>query len=319
MSRIIISVIFLTIVFTGCGTKVKLGEYSKSSMVKSKNLPSADKLKATKSKVLITKFEVVSNRIATNANLGVVAASAVSNQLAKTNSVDVIKRETNYIDLKKEVEAAELSRELNIDTGSAEFLITGKVTGASFAHQFIQGRSWRDKNGKLHKSPNKFRYRGCSSGTIGFYKLPSMQNVKSVPFSRCSTNSENTQGNYGAKKRDDGLVQNSIQSAIRSISKSLKSQFTKKGYILEKRVDGKKTIFLTTLGKDVGAKESLDVYIYSSRASVNPISGEKMEQSIKIGEGEISNQISADSSWVVLEELDDGEEMKIGDFIKINY
>lgn len=309
----------MAIIFTGCGTKIKLGEYKKSLMQKSKYLPSAEKMITKKTRVLITKFDDSANLIGKKANLGKVAVISVANQLLNSGSVDVIKRESNFIDLKKELRAAELSKELGVDTGSAEFLITGKIFGASFGHQYLKGRVWRDNKGRRHKTPDKFQYRACSKGLLNIYKLPSMRNIKGISFNGCVTKSETTNSRYGARERDDGLVQESIQNGISGISSGLKNRFTKIGYILEKRVNDDETIVLTTLGRKVGAKESEDVNIYSIKTTKNSITGEELKQNIKIGEGKISNQISQNSSWIVVKELDDGENIKIGDFIKIIY
>ena len=315
----LIFISFIVLFFTGCGTKIELAKFAKAPMLKSKYLPTKEQMRAKKTRVLITKFDENSIRGAINANLGVTLSMAIEKELNKANSVEIIQRSDNSINLKKEIEASELSKELGVDTGAAEYLISGKVGRATFSYRYIPAKRYKTSKGKIQTIPAKHEYKACTSGVVNILQFPSMNSAKSISFSNCSLDSERANSSHGYKSEDSSLMARSASGAIHRIRKILKNFFSLKGYILEKRVNGDDVIFLTTLGANQGAKESKDVEVYSIRDVKNPITGKVIKQATKIGKGEISNQITPDTSWVVLDELNMGEEAKIGDYIKIIY
>ncbi len=324
MNRKFFIVTLLAFLLGGCGTAIKLAEFSKAPMMKSDFLPSKSELKGKKRAVLILQFDENHINIATNSHLGNAIAGAVEKELSKANLVSVVKRVDNF-NLKRELEASELSKKLNIDTGAAEYLITGEIVSATFNRDYTPERRevYYDKKRKrrvIRVIPAKNHYKACSEGNIQIYQLPSLKNVKSIPFKGCEYRTEVATNRYYYDRDDAGVVRESGINAIKSASSSLKSFFAIKGYILEKRVNrSKETILLTTLGKYLGAREGADVNIYTIKEIKNPITNEIIKQPMKIGEGKISNQISTNTSWIIVDKIDEGEIIKIGDYIKIDY
>ena len=76
-------------------------------------------------------------------------------------------------------------------------------------------------------------------------------------------------------------------------------------------------ILKTTLGRKRGAKKGESVKIYSLIDDTNSLTGTTTTEAINIGEGTISNQITANSSWIIVDKMFNNYTPKAGDYIKI--
>jgi hypothetical protein len=126
-------------------------------------------------------------------------------------------------------------------------------------------------------------------------------------------------GSWDFQKRNDSLVRDAGLRSAQNIQNSLKNFFSKKGYIYEMKNDGDKIIIKTMLGSNYGAKEGEDVVIYSIKDSINTLTNKTIKTDIKIAKGVISNQITQNSSWIIVDKIFDNKKIQMGDFVKIKY
>jgi len=322
-----ITIVILAIVlFTGCGTSINLTKYSPMPLQKAQHIPSKEKLLSNSLyKVIIMDIDNGGMEIAEQSKLGTTIATNINTLLAKAKSVKLIKRvnKSSYLKmLEKEIEASELSKELGTDVGQADYIITGKLSNATYDHSFQEGYYYyiKTKKGKIRKySSPRMRYSSCASGNIKIFSLPTLNEADSFDFHKCSGKSTEVRSSRDVVRRNDGLVRESGVRSAYSVSYPLKNFFAKKGYIYEMKSDDGDKIVKVNLGTNHGAVEGEDIDIYSIEDSYNSLTEETKKETVKIGVGQISNQLTTTSAWIIIDELEDGKKIKAGNFVKIKY
>jgi hypothetical protein len=182
-------------------------------------------------------------------------------------------------------------------------------------------------------TPPQFNYQSSVSGNIKIYELPSLSVIENIEFSGAKSRSENVRQNGGVSlgalqiggeqvdgaNRDDGLVRKAGEDGISDSAVELKNVFAKRGYILEKRTLEDKAIFKITLGSQDGVKQEDEFEIIGRFEVENPISGETEIERRIIATGKISDQINPKNSWVIINEKDRVNSIRLGDELKIKY
>jgi uncharacterized protein YceK len=333
MKKNIILTFLAGMLLSGCGTAITLSEFKPVELERSKYIPSKDEINnASLPKVIITDIDNNKFAVAEMANLGKSLSSNINQTLAQAKSVSIINRAEDRT-LDEEIKASELSREIGSDVGQADYVISGEISNASYDYKFNEGYYYyveertdkKDKNGKYiyvkkrKYSPPYIKYTSCVSGNIKILTLPELGEVKSIGFDGCSSTSEEARSPRDAKRSNSSLVRDSGVNALSSTVYPLKNFFAKKGYIYEMKQDGSDLIVKTNLGTRYGAREGESVIIYAIEDHYNMLSNESKPSEIVIGEGKISNQISSEYSWIIVDELNEETTIKAGDFIKIRY
>ncbi len=311
--------------FTGCGAELNLPEYTKAPLQEAKHMPTKAEMSGAHAKVIMMPIDNNGLKIAEKAKLGNSMIVKINTELSKAKSVDIVKRvEKSSYDkiLAKEVKAAELSKELGTDVGQADFIVTGQLSNATYTHHFTEGYNYecKDSKGNIRTcyAPPHMSYESCVEGNIKVFKLPELKEVFSNPFDECSRTGTDVRSARDVVKENNSLVREAGTEAADTATYPLKNFFAVKGYIYEKRVNKDGDIILkTTLGEKAGAKKGDDVIIYSIIDETNPLTGTTSSDTIKIGEGIISNQITPNSSWVIVDEIYGEHTPKSGDFVKI--
>jgi hypothetical protein len=85
------------------------------------------------------------------------------------------------------------------------------------------------------------------------------------------------------------------------------------------RKDDDKIIVKTMLGSKYGAKQGEDVVVYSIRQTTNSLINSDEKTELKIANGVISDQITPNSSWIIIKDIYDNQKIQMGDFVKIRY
>jgi hypothetical protein len=118
---------------------------------------------------------------------------------------------------------------------------------------------------------------------------------------------------------DNALVRKAAQDAINYASFEVKNFFAKKGYILEKRVLKSKIIFKISLGSShkVEAGDKFD--IIGKYEITNPITGKSEIEHRIIASGEVSGKIDPESSWVLIDNSNAINSIRLGDMVKFKY
>jgi len=304
---------------SGCGTAIELSKFTPVSIVKSPNAPSKKMLeKYEASKVIITDLDNNSIKLAVESSLGKSMSSALNSKLADSTSIQIVKR-IDSVSLTQEIKAKELAMQTGVDVGEVDYIISGSISNVTYDYSFAPGYTL-EIAGKKIPMPPKWNYKACVSGDIKIYSLPNLKVKKSIPFNECSSSSTDATTYRYPKIKDYGLVRQAGEEGIDSASYEVKNFFVKKGYIYEmRRDDDGNTILKTSLGKKDGAKEGLKVEIFTIKDIKNPLTEETVKEEVKIGDGVVTNQIGNSFSWIKIENLNSGESIMIGDFIKIQY
>jgi len=301
--------------FSGClgGNSIKLSEFHKVSLQKSQYAPTDESAqKSSKAKIVIMDIDENGIERAKRIALGKTMATALNKKLSENKNVQVQKRisGSNYKEiLSKEIKAAEIGREVGEDVGQADYLVTGQLNNVTFTNKFTEGGYREDKKGKRHYYPPRISYTACVEGVVKVFSLPSLTEAESKSFEECSSRSEEARSPSDAKPSNGSLERDAGEKAMDTVSYDLKNFFSPKAYITDMREnDGDKIIYVS-VGKKQGAKEGDKVIIYTMTND-----GE-----VKIGEGKVTNKITNNHSWVTVEELDDDQNIKKGDFVKLIY
>jgi len=316
----------IIILFTGCGSTLNLTDYTPSPMEKAKNMPSIKKMMSKSSpKVIIMDIDNNGIKVAQQAKVGSAIATKINTLLASAKNVKIAKRITksSYEKmLSKEIEAAQLSKELGIDVGQADNIIIGQLSTASYDHSFTEGYYYviKTKEGNIRKyQPPMMRYEACIIGNLKVFTLPGLEEEVSFEYDECSSTSTEVRSARNVVSRNDGLVRQAALESADTVSYDLKNFFSKKGYIYESKRNGNDIIIKTTLGSSNGAKEGEEVMIYTIEDSINILTSITSKEIVQIGTGTISNHITPSSSWIIIDDLQNGKTVHAGDYIKIQY
>ncbi len=312
--------------FVGCGTSINLSEYNPHILHKAKYMPSKQEMLNNKgAKIVVADVDDSGLKLARKAQLSTTMGNMIKQVFANDKTALVLERvdKLSYKQrVKEEIKLAELGAQSEDDVGQADYILRGKLSKATLRSNYYPGYYYYvyvDKKKVKRYAPPRRTYTACVGGSIRIFSLPQLEVKKSIGFNRCSTKSENGAGVYYAKSSDDGLMSQAAQRAIKQASYDLRNFFAKKGYIYQSKIKDEDIIVKTSLSKQFGAKEGEDVEIYSTKSESNPLTGQSHKIDIKIGDGRISNQINDEYSWIIVDEIKDGETLHIGDYVKVKY
>ena len=312
----LVSIAILSLLLGGCAAKIgDLNEYVQTPMRDTEFMPNSAEMKNVKTKVILIKMKNGRIANATDANLAQTMNASLISELTGGGGVEIIDREIDSY-LSSEVKLAELSSESDIygdDMRIATHAIKGEISGASFSSRYVPQNVWYDKKGKAHYEPPYYVYTARVDGLLNIYEIPSMRVIKSMKMYGKDSYSEESQYK---KRYDPELIQKAGRSAIRMVRRHFKNFFAPKGYILYKRTDGDEQIFKVSLGIAEGLHHGNDVKVYRKQNETNPISKENFIQEIVIAKGSVSEIIQSHNAWIIIDEVNPGYEIRLGDYIK---
>jgi len=186
-------------------------------------------------------------------------------------------------------------------------------------------------------------------GIIDIYKIPSLKKISTINYSDTQTGQSQPQENIlGGKSSFTSLSSENKSSPTRSVSDDkcvypvdllgkhvsqagingmladmnltkLANIVSPSGYILEKKTDGKRFIFNTTLGKNQAIEPNMEVAILQI---ANPSDLENYEanlQKFTIGVGIVSDKIQNNRAWIIVRDKNVSDKIQKGDIVKIRY
>jgi len=307
------AIVGMGMVLSGCmGNGIKLSEYKSVALQQGKFSSNGKENQSRQAKVIIMDIDNNGIETAKKINLGKSMASNINKELSENKNVQILKRvsSANYDQiLSKEIEAAEIGKETGEDVGQADYLVSGQLSNVTFSNDFEEGYYSEDKKGKRTYHPPQIKYKACVQGSIKVFGLPDLNEQESKSFDECSSQSEEARSPSDAKPSNGSLEREAGTEAMNSVAYALKSFFTPKAYINAMKKNGDDIIIRVSVGKNQGAKEGDVVHIFTMTD----------DGAIKVGEGEITNKITNNNSWVTVEELEDDHHIQKGDYVKIHY
>ncbi len=313
--------LFLLLSFgvAGCApTIANLGEFHAVQLSQADFMPAPEQLNSAKIKIVVFPMSDGNIDLARKASLATVTAGAVENQLAG-GAVELVDR-SSAAKLQQEVMLSEINNQGTYNGPEvADFAITGDVDKATFGYTYVQSYTTRDKKGNTYYHPAQFNYKANVSGKIKIIELPSLKVVKTITFADSVSTSEDAHGRVPTQDSGTSLVVKAATDAIHSARIELKNYFSKKGYVLEKRSKGNKSIYKINLGTEDGLKTGDVCEIYTINRTLNAITGEESAEELLLGEGKVSNQIGANYGWLIVEDADMQSPVRLGDYVKAKY
>ena len=317
----ITSLITITTIMSisGCGPKVNIAEYKKVAINKAAIMPSANELAHLKPKVVVLALRNGSNDMLKKVDAGKTVADTTENMLVAAKIAEVVDRGAAQ-KLSEELALAEMkgeSEKIYHGPNVADVAISGSLNSALVAAKYTEASTFCDKKGKCYTTPASCTYSGSISGTLKIYELPNIKISDSFPISNSKSFSE--EGGCKSHYDKEGLISDVASGLSESAKVSLLNFFSPKGYVTERRENGGKSIFLVQLGALDGAAYNLKIKIYSMQTNTNPLTGNTTTEEILVGEGKISDQITPNTSWILIEDKAIADRIQLGDYVKFNY
>lgn len=327
--------LFLLLFTISCTTTIRnFDDYQKQFLPKTAFMPSKDNLSGEEPKIVVFALDENENKIAESAKLGESMANDIENILSKNNLGQIVDRKA-ALKLEKEIALAEMKK-----TGSykgpiiADYAISGAISNAGFTSKYSAGFFYPNpRTGDIITVPPKYTYSTDVNGNLKIYELPSLTVVQTIEFSNNKSRSENAAQDGGlslgslqvggkkveAAKNDDNLMRKTANEAVSDIEVDIKNFFAKKGYILEKRVYGKKAIFKISLGIIDGLKQGDKFEIIGKYENQNDLTEESEIERRIITTGTVTDRIDPKTSWVVIDDIKKLDSIRLGDAVKITY
>jgi len=308
--------------FSGCGTAIdNLGVFQPEPIQRAELMPSQKALKGEKLKVVVMAVEDANFDLAKRANLGKALTRMIETEIGRDKAVDILDRSVSER-FEEELKLTELNGEDNEDNmllASADYAVVGELKNASFNSRFIARSSWTDKKGKTYVTPAHYIYEAAVDGQIKFFELPSMKLKKIISFSDTESRSEDSRFLGNRVRVDQGMLNRAGSNAIRSARIELKNFLAPKGYLIDARTYDGDHIIKISLGLNNGLKEGDLIEITTKKRVTNQLTEESNVESYLVAYATVSNKIQERTAWAQLDEVLDGEEIRLGDEVKVVY
>jgi hypothetical protein len=319
--KLLSAAICSALMLTACGAKKVMLDVPSIELARADVMPTREELAGEKTKVVVFNPDDTINKLAKAAGIGNTIGVELSRHITETGSEIVDRNMAKQ--LEKELQLAEMHGKASYEGPKvADYAITGAISTATISSSFAEAYSWTDKNGQVYVTPASCTYTGSISGTLKIYSMiPSLRYMESVSLNdRYSTSQETRDSSCPLNAtQQQGLVSEAARSAVKSARIAVQNFFAPKAYILEAKPQNGQTIFKLSAGRASGFKEGEDLSIYTRKVSRHPITGDETVEDVEIIEGEISATIGDNYAWIVVDDPDAANRVRLGDFIKVRY
>ena len=330
-----IFLISMALITSSCAPSISnFNSYLPQQFPKTEFMPSPEMSEGKPPKVVVFDFDEGKNEIANQADLGKSISVEIENVLTENRLAQLVDRKVAE-KLEKEIALAEMNK-TGIYKGPeiSDYAVFGTIGNAGFTKKYSGGMLIPNGNGGLTKTAPSFTYSSDVSGNIKIYELPSMQVVANFEFAGKKTKKEEVKTNnnvsigglieFGGQKaeglnREDGLVRSAGQEAIDNVSFDIKNFFAKKGFVLEKRSLKDKVIFKISVGSADGVKTGDNFEVIGKYEIINSITGKSEIERRSIASGKVANKIDPKSSWVLIDDKDTINAIRLGDVVQFKY
>jgi hypothetical protein len=311
--------------FTGCGTAIdNLGVFQQDPIERAELMPSQKALKGEKLKVVVMSVEDKNFRLARSANLGEALTKMIETEIGRDRAVDILDRSISNR-FEEELKLNELNELNGVDTeenmllASADYAVVGELKNANFNSRFVKRSVWVDKKGNKYVTPSHYIYSAVVNGQIKIFELPSMKLKKIISFSDTESRSEDSRYLGSRIPVDHGLLNAAGANAIRSARIELKNFLAPKGYLIGARSYDGDRIVKISLGSNNGLQEGDRIEIRTHKTVINQLSEEESVESYRVAFATVSDKIQERTSWAILDEVLEGEKIRLGDEVKVIY
>lgn len=147
-----------------------------------------------------------------------------------------------------------------------------------------------------------------SAMTVRIYQVPSLRVVQSIPV----------EGRHIVMEQPSAgdpvpLLRTATDRGIGDRKADVLNAFAPKGYITERRVLEKKSIFRVQLGRQTGAKSGDTIEIWTLQKV-----GSAYDE-VQLGKGVMSDIVGAEGSWILVDDERVAARVRNGDFVKVRH
>jgi len=322
MKRILLSVgISSVVLLSGCATKIAHpSTYAKAPLQAADIMPTKDEINGAKLKVVIFNPDDTGIKLAKDAKVGHSIATTLEKYASKAG-VEIVDRDLAN-KLREEIQLAEMQGKPDYQGPNiADYAITGTVSAVNVGAKFTEASSWVDKEGKTHKSPASCKYSANVAANLRIYKLPALNFSKAITIEDSVSSSTETRNSSCAFTQGsaEGLVRQAAVSAVKDARTDFQNHFAAKAFVLERRHNEDGSIFKLSNGEGMGFMPQSDVQFYHLEASENPLTGDISTEEYLVASGTISNQVGTNFAWVVVDDEEEAQKIKLGDYVKVQF
>ncbi len=299
-----------------------LDQWQPVNLVTTDHPPTPEQIAATgqRTKVVVSQFKEPSNRrLAQEASLSTALTAGVESYLTDAG-VQLVSRD-NAQTLLDEVAVAETTGQSGRYQGPevASFAVMGRIDSVDIHSEFTAGYQVKTKEG-TKRVPSSCRYTANMSGTLQIYAIPELQMARNITFSGSDSNSEESYNCSDSMSKYMALIRSAGESGLRSGRVALQNHFAPKGYVVDMRTNGDNAYLVRVmLGSDRGLKKGSKIEFFASKESYNPLTQQSSREDQKIAVGLVTDQISSDTAWILLDKPEMAQKIKLGDFVKVSF
>jgi hypothetical protein len=333
--------LLIILLLVSCATKIKNFEkYTKAPLLELEEMPEKAQIDAHLPRVLIVAEEPNIENIA-EINAHNLIKNNLTTLFESEKFASVVERIDNN-EAVKEMKIAEFEGKPIETLKSVDYVININISNATFSSNYsadyaaIVGMmaltaSQNNNSNNSYYTPSvpqaQYKYTASIDGLIKIYAIPSMKILKAIPIKATVKEKEAATVSSGAvigaislqsnqliavKDKDLNLSYKAIQKAMKNVVPEIKRFIQKSGYILEKRTLDDKAIFSINRGTNHGFKSQDKLSVMRTFTEPNPLTEEEEESDREICKGKVSDRISSNRAWVVLDESCQSE-IKMGD------
>lgn len=198
----------------------------------------------------------------------------------------------------------------------ADYAVMGIITSVDMAGSYVAPTSSR-----RYTSPAQCRYDATVTGTLRVYSVAESRILQTLNLRGSATKSEDTSSSACQVNANIlPVIRNAVDKAFIDQRAPLQNLFAQRGFVIAKRVhktDSKDTIFQVSLGKEDGVEHGTKIEVYTRFLSENKLTGESRAEERKVADGEATDFIGEDYTWITVSNVQEADQIKLGDHVKV--
>jgi hypothetical protein len=288
--------------------------FQKTPLREAEIMPSKAALTGAKPRLIV--FELEDKK---GSGAGDEVADALIKELNVTRNVTIVDRNLAQT-LSQEIQLAETKGQTDYHGQDvADFAITGKITSASAGNSFIAASTYKGNDGKYYTSPARCTTSGKIDFSVKISRVPSLDVVATLSETAIASMSQDGYCPTMNQAQANGIISAAAANAVQKIRTDLKNQFAPTGYVLERRVHEKDSIFKISLGKSGGAQQDLKVAVMHATTEKNNLTGTVSTEHVKVADAVISDQLGESYAYIVVADNAAADNIKLGDIAKVQF
>lgn len=300
--------------------KSDYGDYKPAPIGDAEIMPGEAALKGERSKIIVLDADDGNDTLARNAKVGTTLTRSLTGVLG-SGTVEII-------DNKLDPKLAEALRIAESQGASgyngpkvADFAIKAFVNSSTYAAPFQNESSYIDKKTQKPVIVSKAGYNHAASvaATVRIYALPSLKLVNTIKISGKSTQTDPKQGADGVT--GGLLLTKAATEAPVNFRNDLLREFTVRGYVMARKINGNKNIFQVSLGLEQGIKPGDSVQIYDVRRSgqTDLKGGDAEDEEVLVTEGTVTENITGKNAWIFVGDEQKARKIRRGNLVKTHH